>query len=546
MNKILRRLITSLIIPLFLVISISFVVAQTSPSPQVSSSVTQSASAPVVLGDETLFVLKAQQSGLSPHKRAQRTNKYLRDIAENQSLPLEELEIYEGDNDGIPLTAINAGNFLLIKISNQDAQMAGKSRPELAKEYFQKIKETITRYRQERTVQYLLWATFWSVIATIILIFALLIVNNVFARIYQRLKAWGKTAIRPVLLGNWELIRANQLDNIIIFFIRLIHAAIVLGLLVTYFPFVLRQFPWTRRLAKTLEGYLVETLAKGWQAFVAYLPNLLTIILVIVITYFLLSLAKPFFRELSEGTLSLPGFYSEWAQPTYRLVTFLIIALAAVVAFPLLPGFQSPAFQGISVFLGLLISLGSSSVISNLISGSVLIYTRAFREGDHVKIGNSYGKVLEKTLLVTRVLTPRNIVVSIPNAQISNSSIENYSFAYRELNKPYIIRTPVYLGYEVSWQEAYIALIEAAKRTKGMLESPEPFVLQEELNEVYVTYLLSVYLNEELFKNKTLKEFEQVRSQLHENIRDCCTEAGIRIFAPCYEADPTKYGPAKE
>jgi hypothetical protein len=314
-------------------------------------------------------------------------SKNLRDFADNQALSIEELEVYTGDKDGIPLTVINAGNVSLIAISNTDAQIAGKSRPELAQEYFQKIKEAVSRYRQERGLKYLLGAALWSVIATVVLILALWITNNIFARIYQQIKAWGESYIRPVRVGNWELIRANQLDNILLWLARLAQAAIILGLLVAYFPFVFRQFPWTRGLAQTFEGYLLGTLQSGWQAFVNYLPSLLTIALVIVVTNFLLSLSKPFFRELGQGRFVLPGFYPEWADATRKLVNFLIIALAAVIIFPLLPGFQSPAFQGISVFLGLLISLGSTSVIANLIShyaydGSQVCWHREYCQGN--------------------------------------------------------------------------------------------------------------------------------------------------------------------
>ena len=185
-------------------------------------------------------------------------------------------------------------------------------------------------------------------------------------------------------------------------------------------------------------------------------------------------------------------------------------------------------------------------MIANLVSGGVLIYTRAFRTGDHIKIGDISGKVLETTLLVTRVLTPTNVVISIPNAQISTSSIENFSFGYRELNRPFILRIRVYLGYEVPWQSAYQALRDAALLTEGVAKSPEPFVLQGELNEVYVTYLLNAYIDAQYFMDKTLKELEQAHSQLHENIRECCGAAGIRIFAPSYEADPTNYGPVAQ
>jgi small-conductance mechanosensitive channel len=533
-----------MILAFFLAITVPLVVAQQTPFPQPKPSISQSVDAPVVFDGRRLFVIEKGLGNISAQNRAKTISTRLLQLAEDDSISLEDIQVYFGDKEGIPLTIISAGSISISALSDLDAQEAGKTRAELAQEYVQKIKEAVSRYRQERSLKYLLLATLWTVLATVALIVTIFIGNNIFARIYHRLKVWGETSIRPVRFGNWDLIRANQLDNLITWLTRLAQAVIILGLLVAYFPFVLKQFPWTRELAKTFEGYLLETLQTGWQAFVNYLPSLLTIVLVIVVTVFLLRLSKPFFQELSQGTFSLPGFYPEWGEPTHKLVSFLIIALAAVIVFPLLPGFQSPAFQGISVFLGLLISLGSTSVISNLVSGSILIYTRAFRVGDRIKIGDISGKVLETTLLVTRILTPTNVIVSIPNSQISTSSIENFSFSYRELNQPLIVRTTVYLGYEVPWREAYQALSQAALRTEGMLKSPSPFVLQGELNDVYVTYLLNVYIDVEYFKDKTLKELEQARSQLNENIRDCCAAAGIRIFAPNYEADPTNYGPA--
>jgi small-conductance mechanosensitive channel len=343
-----------------------------------------------------------------------------------------------------------------------------------------------------------------------------------------------------------QLIRSNQLDSIVGFIARIVQAGIILGLFAVYIPFALRQFPGTRGLASTLDDYLLGVLQAAWNAFVDYLPNLFTVVLVIAIAYFLLRAAKPFFQELGEGIISLPGFYADWAWPTYRILTFLIVALSAVIAVPLLPGFNSPAFGGISVFLGLLLSLGSTSVIANLVSGSILIYTRAFQVGDRVKIGETSGRVLETTLLVTRLITSTNVVISIPNSQIITSSVENLSFATKELNQPLIVRTTVYLGYEIPWRQAYDALIQAALRTNGVAKSPLPFVLQDSLNDVSVTYQLSVYIDWEFFKGKTAKEYELTRSQLHENIRDCCAEFGIRILAPVYQADPNNYGHAAD
>lgn len=541
MNKVIKKTIIGIMIVFFFTISPYYLVAQNKQSSQVTSP--GIGGEPIILEDETLFLIYAQQGGLSLQERAQRINQRLKDFAQDPSLSLNALEIYSSDQDGLPLTTLSVGNILLMLISDIDAQKANKSRPELAQEYLTKIKDTVARYRQERNISYFLKALIWSGIATATFVILIFIINNIFNNLYHKIKIWGESYINPVRFGNWEIIRTNQLDDVIAWLLHFFQSVIIIGLLTIYFPLILHQFPWTRGWAKIFEGYLLETLQVSTKAFIGYLPNLLTIIFIIFITLGTLRFAKSFFRELGEGKLSIPGFYTEWANATYKLVSFLIIALASVVIFPLLPGFQSPAFQGISVFLGLLISLGSTSVIANLISGSVLIYTRAFRVGDHIKINDVTGRVLETSLLVTRILTSTNAVISIPNSQISTSSIENFSFGYREFKEPLILRVTIYLGYEVLWRDAYKVLMESALKTTGILHNPEPFVLQGELNEVFVTYLLNAYIDMDYFKDKTLKEVEKAHSELNENIRDCCASYGIYIFAPNYEADPTNYGP---
>lgn len=502
----------------------------------------------VSLDGETLFVLKESIGSTSLAERAKGVSLRLKAFADDESLSLDDIDVYLGDTEGvgIPITVISAESIPLITVTEADAKAANKHRSELVAVYVETIKDAVTRYREKRGTQSLIRGLIVTIIATILILILLFITQNIFTKIYQKLKVWGTTYIQPVRLGNFELIKANQLDNIIQFIARICQIGIILGILLFYFPFVLSQFIWTQNLAHTFWNYLSSTWQSIWQTFINYLPNLLTIIFVILMAWFFLRLSKSLFQELKQESFTLPGFYPEWALPTYRLVTSGIIILAAIIVVPLLPGFNSPAFQGISVFLGLLFSLGSTSVIANVVSGTILIYTRAFRVGDYITIGEISGKVLETTLLVTRLLTATNVVISIPNSEIITTSISNWSFSSKELDTPLIVRTPVYLGYEIPWKQAYDALIQAALRTEGIAKLPEPFVVQESLNEVFVTYQLSVYINWQYFKGKTLKEFEETRSQLHENIRDCCYESGIRVFAPSYEADPTNYGPAAQ
>ncbi|WP_124970392.1 mechanosensitive ion channel family protein [Aphanothece sacrum] len=536
MKKVIQNFIIWLLISLVVVTVTPLIMAQSTPSGD-------SGDFPVMLDGQTIFTLKKPLGGISTQNRAKGVNNRLKEFANDEKISIDDIEMYIGDNDGIPLTIISAGSITITTVTEADAKAANMTRSQLSEERLQNIKKAVERYRQERGFLNFIRGIILSIITTFILWICLFITNNTFGKIDQKLKIWGMTYIQPVRIGSFELIRANQLDNVIHSLARILHLGIILGLFILYFPFVLSQFILTRSLAKSFWHYISSTLTTGWQAFIAYLPSLLIIILVIVTACFFLRLSKSFFEELRQETFSLPGFYPEWSLPTSRLVNSGIIVLTAIIVVPLLPGFNSPAFQGISVFLGLLFSLGSTSVISNVVSGTILIYTRAFRVGDYITIGEISGKVLETTLLVTRLLTATNIVISIPNSEIITTSISNWSFSSKELNLPLIVRTPVYLGYEIPWQQAYNALIQAALRTDGIAESPVPFVVQESLNEVYVTYQLSVYINWEYFKEKNFKEYEEARSQLHENIRDCCQEAGIRVFAPSYEADPTNYGP---
>jgi small-conductance mechanosensitive channel len=379
----------------------------------------------------------------------------------------------------------------------------------------------------------------FSLLATVALLVSFRFLNRLFLIAYQRIRTWEETHIQAVRLWGVEIIGPNQLDDLTDFVTKLVQIGTNLGLLLLYLAFVLNQFPWTRELARYVAAVFLEKIQLGWQSLLVFVPNLITILLIIAVTYFFDNLFKTFFWRVRDGVLTIPGFYQDWAVPTYRLVTILLIAITIMAIVPLLPGSQSPIFQGIGVVFGLLLSLGSSSVIANIISGCVLIYTRAFRLGDVVTIDQIEGQIIDKNLLVTRLLTSSNEVVSIPNGKIINSSIKNLNFSSQELNKPLIVKATVYLGYDVPWPKVYDTLIKAASLMSGISQSYTPFVYQKELNNVYVTYILGVYLELDFVRGKTAKDFEQFYSLLNEKIRVCCQEADIRIFAPLYYPDPT-------
>lgn len=242
-------------------------------------------------------------------------------------------------------------------------------------------------------------------------------------------------------------------------------------------------------------------------------------------TYVSASVVRLLFREIGAGTIKLEGFPAEWATPTFNLVRPLIVALAFVAAFPYIPCSQSPAFQGVSIFIGLLVSLSSSSAIGNVIAGAILTYTNAFRVGDRVRIGDTEGDVLDTTLLVTQIRTVKNVVVSIPNAVVLSSHVVNYSRLADTAGL--ILHTEVTIGYDSPWRTVHALLIDAAKATHGILAGPQPFVLQRGLNDFYVTYQLNAY-------TRDANGMAGVYSRPHQAIQDSFAAGGVEIMSPHY------------
>ena len=232
---------------------------------------------------------------------------------------------------------------------------------------------------------------------------------------------------------------------------------------------------------------------------------------------------------MERGGVELSGFEPEWAMPTYKIVRLAIAALGLVVAYPYIPGSDSAAFKGVSLFAGVVFSLGSSSAIANIIAGYMMTYRRAFRVGDRVRIGDATGDVTAIRLQVTHLRTPKNEEVLIPNSQIINGHVINYSTLARESGL--LLHTTVGIGYETPWRQVEAMLLEAAGRTAGLAAAPEPFVLQTALGDFAITYEINVGCNEPA-------RMAQLYTALHRNILDVFNEYGVAIMTPAYVADP--------
>ncbi len=263
------------------------------------------------------------------------------------------------------------------------------------------------------------------------------------------------------------------------------------------------------------------------QSGLNYLPNLLVIAVIVLVAYYVIRILRLIFSEIGKGNLKIRGFYPDWAAPTERLIRMLVIILALIVAFPYLPGAKSPAFQGISIFVGVLLSLGSSSAVANAIAGVILTYMRSFLDGDWVQIGDTTGEVIEKNLLVTRILTPKAEVITIPNATVMSGTVKNYSTEAKK--NGVIFHTTVSIGYDTPWRTVHQLLVNAALTTENVLHQPAPFVLQQALNDFYVSYELNAYTN-------APREVLNIFSDLHRNIQDKFNEAGVEICSPHFSA----------
>jgi small-conductance mechanosensitive channel len=280
-----------------------------------------------------------------------------------------------------------------------------------------------------------------------------------------------------------------------------------------------------------LLGHVLDPLGTIGAGIVDGIPNFLFLVILFFLTRYLLKLIHLFFTAVGRGEVKLAGFEREWADPTYKLLRIGVIVFALVVAYPYIPGSGSDAFKGISIFIGIVFSLGSSSAISNLIAGYSMTYRRAFRIGDRVKIGDKMGDVTEMRLQATHLRTIKNEEVIVPNSNILNNEVVNYSSLAH--SGGLILHTTVGIGYETPWRQVEAMLLMAAERTPGLMKEPPPFVRHEELGDFAVSYEINVYCD-------NAQAMGQIYTDLHRNILDIFNEYEVQIMTPAYEGDPEK------
>lgn len=482
---------------------------------------------PVMLDNQELFTIRQGIGSFSAQERAKSITARIEKIADDDALSPEDLTIKIDPEDKNP--SIILGDTVIATITSRDAKLHAVSQEVLAERALAKMKAAIVRYRQERQPDNLFKDAVLTVSATLATVLIFWVIIFISSRVFPQIQRLITSLVPGVVFQNFEIISSQTIGIFSLRVLQFIRTLIILTILYFYLTFVLRLFPWTRKFGDGFLQYFFSALEVISQEIAKYLPNIFIILIIVFITHYLLRAIKPFFTGLERENLVINGFYPDWAKPTYNLLSLLIIALAIVIAFPYLPGFNSPAFQGVSVFLGVLFSLGSTSAIANVVGGIILIYTRSFQLGDKISIGDVIGDVIEKGLLVTRIRTPANRIITIPNSSLLNTNVINFSVSQREFKQPLILQTTVTLGYDLPWRKVHATLKEAALATKFIVSEPDPFVLQTSLDDFYVSYQLNAYTDHP-------SKMVYIYSELHQNIQDKCNEVGIEIMSPHYKA----------
>jgi small-conductance mechanosensitive channel len=476
---------------------------------------------PVAPFGDTLFFIYTKLGSTRPQERAEIISGKIQALYDDDFFRIDSLKLKqeEGSLD------IIYKDLIVLSINDFDALWYNKSKEDIAEEYLAKIKLSIVEQRKEKHFAKLLLRIGLS----ILIIIGIWFLIHLTGKLFQKLNRWlvNKKAFffKGIRFRNYDFLTPKQELRWAMKINGIIKWLVILLLVYLTLPLIFSLFPFSRGWANVLLTWVWVPFRGILLAIWDYLPNVITILVIFFVTRYFIKLLGFIALEIENGNLQIPNFYPDWVKPTFLIVKILLYAFMFVVIFPYLPGADSAIFKGVSVFLGVLFSLGSSNAIANMVAGFVITYMRAFKIGDRIKVGEVVGDVVEKTMLVIRIRTNKNEEITVPNSTVLSQHTINYTSSTRE--QGLIVHTTVTIGYDVPWRTMHETLIEAALRTELIERDPKPFVLQLSLNDFFVTYQLNAY-------TKEANHHTTVYSMLHQSIQDACNEKGIEIMSPHY------------
>lgn len=497
--------------------------------PTLSEKAGKPAPAWVTLEGRPVLEIRSAAGAQTPERLARRASHDLRVLADSTVSP-EQLQVRELPPYAMIGLVGKDGRFTpRLAVDERAGAAFGLSREELANQYRDQLRGAIRQYRSSHTP--LSWLRGTALALLVLAIYLLWIRGQGWLnrQLALRIDLRARRSGLGLRLGGAQVLDSQQVREALQLLRRLLHWSLLLLISYLLVPLLLGLFPPTQVIAEGLRSHLRMVFGRLLQGLWSAIPGVLTIVLILALTRLAMQGCRAWFLAIERGRLQFPGFYPEWARPTSRLAGAVILMVGLVIAFPYVPGSGSKVFQGAGLFVGVLAALGSSAVATNVISGLMLIYTRAFQEGDRVEINGVVGLVQDRDLLVTRIQTPRNELVSIPNATVITSSIINFSFSRREIQRPVAVATTVTIGYDVPWRQVQALLLQAAQQTPGIAADPEPFVLQTALNDFHISYELNAHIEE-------VNRYRETLSALLAAIQDSFAAADVEIMSPGYHA----------
>lgn len=474
---------------------------------------------PVIPFGDTLFYVHRRMS-YSAQVRADALEDSLNKIAENTLYLIDSIELVPYD---LSYQLIYQGN-IIHTIDTIDASLAQMSKLALAQYRQEQINHSLhDKINYQGKISGVI-----ALIGLLVLLFLVYLINKGYKLALIKIVKDEKGWFRSKRVKNVKILTEKNQIHIARYLILGIRLILLFILISLYLPIVGRFSPPLREFSDEIFGYIINPFIDIFKSMIIYTPNLLKIIVILFVFHYTTQIVKTFADAISDGRLRIHGFYPDWVPPTLKIIKFVLYTFMIIMIFPLLPGAESQEFKGISVFVGVLLSIGSTSVITNAISGIVITYMRRFKIGDWIKINDVVGEVVERSLFVTRLKSSKNEIITIPNSKISESNTINYS---QPINRyKLIIHTTVTIGYDVPWRKVHAMLKEAAEMTDGLIAGEIPFVLQTSLDDYYISYQLNAH-------TKQPDKIPRIYSRLHQNIQDVFSREKVEIMSPHYRAN---------
>jgi small-conductance mechanosensitive channel len=479
----------------------------------------------VVFVNRPIATLRARVLGREPLERAEGVRRALDDLVGQRITEPIERRSFGG---GVVITIASRG-VLVLTPSDVD-ELSGETVDAAAARAVDAMRIALAEALEARTPAMLLREGGTAVLALIAGLLALYVIRRMHRILDRRLAIVAEQTVARTGIADVAMLRASRLLDVQHWAVAALTFTLNLAVAYATIGLVLRQFPFTRPWGESMRGFLLTTVQTLSLGIADAMPGLFTVAVIVAIARFVSRLIAFWFSAIERGHLTPRWIYPETAQPTRRLFIGLLWVFAGVVSYPYLPGSQTDAFKGISVFLGLMVTFGSSGLMNQIMSGFMITYSRALRVGDFVRIGEAVGTVTHLGVLSVKVTTLQHEDATIPNAVVVAQTTTDFS-RFSETSGV-LTPTTVTIGYDTPWRQVRSLMLRAAERTPGLRRDPAPRVIQEGLEDFFVKYTLLVCLDQQDSRLWTL-------DALHANIQDLFNEYGVQIMSPHYVIDPT-------